>query len=242
MKTRQYKTLGIAITLGLLCALAAHAQEVDSRSKIPTITVMGDAAVTVEPDQVEIDIGVVTQARTAVEAGNANAAKLAQTIAELKKLLGTRGEIKTAGYSLAPNYRFPKEGGKPEITGYTATNIVRVKTDAVGDAGKLIDGATRSGANQVQRLVFTLKDELAAQQAALREATAKARKKADEIARALGVKILRVVSLTESGQGVRPLGTEAAVFRAQAAAPTPIEAGTIEVRAGVTLVVEFANP
>jgi len=242
MKTRQYKTLGIAITLGLLCALAVHAQEVDSRSKIPTITVMGDAVVTVEPDQVEIDIGVVTQARTAVEAGNANAAKLAQTIAELKKLLGTRGEIKTAGYSLTPNYRFPKEGGKPEITGYTATNIVRVKTDAVGDAGKLIDGATRSGANQVQRLVFTLKDELAAQQAALREATGKARKKADEIARALGVKILRVLSLTESGQGVRPLVTEAAVFRAQAAAPTPIEAGTIEVRASVTLAVEFANP
>src|SRR5215468_7123062 len=114
MKTRQYKTLGIAITLGLLCALAVHAQEVDSRSKIPTITVMGDAVVTVEPDQVEIDIGVVTQARTAVEAGNANAAKLAKTIAELKKLLGTGGEIKTAGYSLTPNYRYPKEGGKPE--------------------------------------------------------------------------------------------------------------------------------
>jgi len=242
MKTRQYKTLGIAITLGLLCALAVQAQEIDFKGKVPTITVMGDATITVEPDQVEIDIGVVTQARTAVEAGNANAAKLAQTIAELKKLLGTRGEIKTAGYSLTPNYRFPKEGGKPEITGYTATNIVRVKTDAVGDAGKLIDGATRSGANQVQRLVFTLKDELAAQQAALREATGKARKKADEIARALGVKILRVLSLTESGQGVRPLVTEAAVFRAQAAAPTPIEAGTIEVRASVTLAVEFANP
>src|SRR5262245_8680099 len=242
MRPYQYKTLGIAITLVLFCALAVHAQEIDFKSKVPTITVMGDATITVEPDQVEIDIGVVTQARTAVEAGNANAAKLAQTIAEQKKLLGTRGEIKTAGYSLTPNYRFPKEGGKPEITGYTATNIVRVKTDAVGDAGKLIDGATRSGANQVQRLVFTLKDELAAQQAALREATGKARKKADEIARALGVKILRVLSLTESGQGVRPLVTEAAVFRAQAAAPTPIEAGTIEVRASVTLAVEFANP
>jgi uncharacterized protein len=232
----------LVITLALLRPFAGHCQEIDLKNKIPTITVNGEAVVTVEPDQAEIDIGVVTQARTAVEAGNANAAKLAQTITELKKLLGTRGEIKTAGYSLAPNYRYPKEGGKPEITGYTATNIVRVKTDAVNDAGKLIDGAMRSGANQIQRLVFTLKDEQAAQQAALREATAKARKKADEIARALGVKILRVLALTESPQGVRPLVTEAAVFRAQAAAPTPIETGTIEVRASVTLVAEFANP
>ncbi len=238
-----WRTLAFAIALGTFFPFALRAQEVDLKTRIPTITVTGEAVVTVEPDQAEIDIGVVTQSRTAVEAANDNAAKLSQTITELKKLIGTEGEIKTAGYSLTPNYRYPKEGGKPEITGYTATNTVRIKTGALSNVGKLIDTAMRSGANQVQRLIFTLKDEQAAQQEALREATAKAKRKADEIARALRIKILRVFSVTESGQGFRPLMAEGPTLRAEAmAAPTPIMAGTIEVRSTVTLVAEIANP
>jgi uncharacterized protein len=238
-----WRTLAFAIALVTFFPFALRAQEVDLKNRIPTITVTGEAVVTVEPDQAEIDIGVVTQSRTAVEAANDNAAKLSQTITELKTLIGTQGEIKTAGYSLTPNYRYPKEGGKPEITGYTATNTVRIKTSALSNVGKLIDTAMRSGANQVQRLIFTLKDEQAAQQEALREATAKAKRKADEIARALRVKILRVFSVTESGQGFRPLMAEGPTLRAEAmAAPTPIVAGTIEVRSTVTLVAEIANP
>ncbi|HWP58100.1 MAG TPA: SIMPL domain-containing protein [Candidatus Acidoferrales bacterium] len=209
---------------------------------MPSIAVNGEAVVTVEPDQAEIDIGVVTQSRTAVDAAGENASKVSQVIAELKKVAGPQGEIKTAGYALTPNYRYPKEGGKPEIVGYTATNIVRAKTSNLAVVGKLIDAAMRAGANRVQRLAFMLKDEQAAQRQALREATLKAKAKADEIARALGVKIVRVRSVTESGQVVRPMMQDAVALRAEAAAQTPIEAGTIEVRASVVLTAEIAGP
>jgi uncharacterized protein YggE len=243
MKTRFRLTLVLALTLALWAPRAARAAQTDVKDRTPTITVIGEAVVTVEPDQAEIDIGVVTQSRTAVEAGNDNAAKLGQVIKELKQLVGARGEIKTAGYSLTPNYRYPKEGGKPEIVGYTATNTIRTKTTALVTVGKFIDTAMRSGANRVHRLVFTLRDEHLAQQQALREATAKARAKADEIARALGVKVARVFSVTESGQAFRPVMADGVALRAEVmAAPTPIEAGTIEVRSSVTLIAEIAVP
>jgi uncharacterized protein YggE len=197
----------------------------------------------IEPDQAEIDIGVVTQSKAAPEAAGENAERAARVIAALKKLLTAADEIKTSGYALTPNYRYPKDGGKPEIVGYTATNVVRIRTGALKSVGDLIDTAMRSGANRVQRLVFTLKDPLDAQRGALRDATMKAKSKAEEVARALGVTIIKVLSVTEAGQGFQPRMAETFAARADVmpAAPTPIEAGTIEVRATVTLTAEIGR-
>jgi len=232
----------VAVALLMLPALA-YAQERDRRPIPPSVTVTGEGIVTAEPDVAEIEIGVVTEAKAAPQASKENAAKLAKVIAEVKKLLGTGDEIKTIGYSLSPNYRYPKEGGKPELTGYTATNSVRVRTGALQGVGNLIDTATQSGANKIQRLVFTLKDEDAAKREALRNATAKAKSKAEDVARALGLKIARVLSVNEGEQAFRPVMRElrAGAVMAQEAAPTPVEAGTVQIRSTVTLTAELAG-
>jgi uncharacterized protein YggE len=232
----------IAVALLILPALAS-AQERERRPLPPSVTVTGEGIVTAEPDVAEIEIGVVTEAKAAPQASKENAAKLAKVIAEVKKLLGPGDEIKTIGYSLNPNYRYPKEGGKPELTGYTATNVVRVRTGALQGVGSLIDTATQSGANKIQRLVFTLKDEDAAKREALRNATAKAKSKAEDVARALGLKIARVLSVNEGEQAFRPVMRElrAGAVMAQEAAPTPVEAGTVQIRSTVTLTAELAG-
>ncbi|HWP24338.1 MAG TPA: SIMPL domain-containing protein, partial [Candidatus Binatia bacterium] len=180
-----------------LAALPAllEAHETERLPRVPVVTASGEAVINVEPDQAEIDVGVVTQARTAPDAAKENAAKLARVIAALKKQLGKNDEVKTAGYSLTPNYRYPREGGKPEITGYTATNVVRVRTANLDHVGKLIDAAMQAGANRVNRLVFTVQDEQGAQLQALRIASTKARAKAEAIAGALGLQIARVISV-----------------------------------------------
>src|SRR5512145_2301045 len=113
------------VVLALLGAGAA-AQEPAGRPTPPSIRVNGEATVTVQPDQARIDIGVTTQAQTAQAAAADNAQRLEATLTELRRALGAGAEIKTVSYSLNPDYRYPKEGGKPTITGYTATNIVRV--------------------------------------------------------------------------------------------------------------------
>jgi uncharacterized protein YggE len=226
----------------LLLGSTAGAQQINDRPRIPSITVSGDATVSAEPDQAEIDIGVVTQARTAPDASKENAERLARVLAEIKKQLGKGDEVKTSGYSLAPNYRYP-QGGKPEIVGYTASNILRIKTTNLSLVGRLIDSAMQAGANNVNRLVFTLKDELAAQLGALKMASAKARTKAEAVAASLGLKIVRITSVNEGERTVQPIYRDRQVLaaRAEAAAPTPVEAGTVEVRSTVSMTVEVSD-
>ena len=119
--------------------------------------------------------------------------------------------------------------------------MLHIKTGALENVGKLIDAAMQSGANTIQRLVFTLKDEQSAQLQALRLASVKAKAKAEEMANALGLKIVKVLSVTEGERGVRPIVMPQArttQMEATAAAPTPVEAGTIEVRSSVSLTAE----
>jgi uncharacterized protein YggE len=229
------------VGLVLLLPTAALSQQKENRIRPPSVTASGEAVITAEPDQAEIDIGVVTQARNAPEAAKENAEKAARILSEVKKLIGKGDEVKTASYSLNPNYRYP-QGGKPEITGYTATNILRIKTGNLASVGKLIDASMQSGANSINRLAFTLKDEHAVQLQALRLASQKAKAKADEIAGALGLKIVSILSVNEADRGVRPIPVaRGAQMDALATAPTPVEAGTIEVRSTVTLTAELGG-
>src|SRR6185503_11488224 len=180
-----------AIVIAMLLSVATvDAQPATERPRPPSITVNGEATIAAEPDQAQIDIGVTTQARSAPDSSRENAERLARVLAEVKKMLGKGDEVKTSGYALGPTYRYP-QGGKPEIVGYTASNTVRIKTTNLSLVGRLIDASMQAGANNVNRLVFNLKDEVAAQLEALRQASAKAKTKAEAIAASLGLKIVR---------------------------------------------------
>jgi len=241
-EVHDYGSIHFRALCDVILPLPAPAQDADGKARPPSVTVSGETLVSVEPNQAEIDIGVVTQGKTAPAAGQENAAKLSKVVAELKKLLGPGDELKTTGYSLSPNYRYPKEGGSPEVTGYTATNIVRVTTGSLQSVSKFIDAAMQAGANQMQRLLFTLKDEEGAQREALRIATARAKSKADEVAHALGLKVVRVLSVIEGERAFRPVMLEQSRARAaEMQAQTPIEAGAIQVRSTVTLTAEVGR-
>jgi uncharacterized protein YggE len=210
----------------------------ERRQEPPTIQVTGEATVTVPPDQAQIEIAVVTQAEKSEAAAARNAERLAKVLADLRAVVGAEGRVETVGYSLRPDYRYPGDrGGEPTITGYTATNVVRVTLHDLGRVARAIDGATASGANRIQALRFELKDEQAVRAQALREAAARARSKADALALALNLQIVRVLSVSEAEGPVAPV-REAMLARASADTATPIEPGTVEVRATVSLVVE----
>src|SRR5688572_14782668 len=119
----------------------------------------GEGVVSARPDQVRIQIGVTTQAPTANEAGQQNAKQSAAVIAELKQQLGNAAEFQTMNYSLYPTYRTQRDGGKPTIAGYQANNTVEVKLSDISLSGKAIDVATKSGANQIQGINFSMRDE-----------------------------------------------------------------------------------
>jgi uncharacterized protein len=202
----------------------------------PAIRVTGEATIAAQPDQARIDIGVVTEGKTAQAAASENAAKTEKMIAELRRIVGGSGTIKTVNYSLNPNYQYSREGGSPTLTGYMASNTVMVQTSDLSQIAKLIDASTGAGANNIQSLQFMLKDDRQAQTEALQQATKNARAKADALASALGLKV-RGILLVEENSGMMPgIRLRGGMTKESA---TPIESGTLDITATVTMTVEM---
>lgn len=204
----------------------------------PSIVVSAEATIEAQPDQAELDVGVVTEAPTAAAAAQENARRVDAVLRALRPALEGGAQLRTVGYSLSPRYDVPKEGGTPSISGYVASNTVRVTDAPVRSVGPLIDAATGAGANQIQRIEFGLKDDQAVRSQAAREAAVRAR--ADALAAAVGVRPVRILSVVENVATDGPV-REVMMARMQDSAATPIEPGTIEVSSTVTLTVEVAS-
>jgi uncharacterized protein len=226
-------------TIALLLLLAAPAAAQDFANSSPAgpyVKVHGEATVSVEPDRAQLDVGVISQAPTAQAASATNARQSKIVIDQLGALLSTPS-IKTVNFSVNPNYRYPKDGGTPEILGYTANNTVRVEIDDLARLQKVIDAAMKAGANNVNRLNFTLKDEAKARAQALGQAAEQARAGAMALASALNLKLGEVLSV-EEGQPVivSPVRqVELSVGKGSSTAMTPVEPGSIDVHASVNL-------
>jgi uncharacterized protein len=227
-------------TAFFLLVASAWAQSVRDRTMEPYVRATATATISAKPDRARLDIGVVTQAITAEAAGADNATRAESLMKTLHRSLGSAAQIRTSGYSLTPNFRYPKDGSEPVLTGYTASNTVEITTDDLANLGKLIDAGTQAGANNVRGIEFLLKDEGPVRAQALKEAAQKARSSAEAMAAALGVRVVRVLSAEEgAGQVIRPM-MHAMAARAQAEV-TPIEAGDIQVQATVTVTLEVAQ-
>ena len=226
--------------LPTVLACAVPATVLAQQPPVSSIRVTGDARVTAKPDRVQIDIGVTTRAQQSQEAAAQNARQVDAVLAAVRKAAGPTAVLKTISYSLNPNYQYHPNGGEPTLQGYTAVNVVQVTLDELGKIGAVIDAATQSGANRVEGIQFTLRDQDAVRAEALREAASRARAEADVLAAALGLKVLRVLSVEENSPRVVPVRVYGGTPRAMAAAApaTPVEAGTLDVTADVTLVVE----
>lgn len=237
MKT--YVSAGIAL---LLLIAGVQAQETvpvvtTTASAPPSLRVHGDATVSAEPNQAEIDIGVVTQAASAKEAGDKNALQTNAVIQQLRQSIA-KEQIKTENYSLNPDYKYPKEGGTPTIAGYTANNTVQVTVNDLSQLGKLIDETTSSGANAISGLRFKMRDENEVRGQALAKAAQQAKAAAEALAGALGVTLGPLLRVEEGSLPTVvpvPLYSRAVAGAMAAAPPTPISAGTIDVRAQVDL-------
>ncbi len=207
----------------------------------PVIRTHGEAMVTVEPDRAEIQIGVETEDPSAQVAAQKNAARADAVLKALHDLLGRDAEIKTIGYSINPVYSSPRSG-KNTISHYKATNMLHVKTDQIKRVGEIIDHANKAGANTIEALNFSLKDDAAVKLKALEQASHDARAKADAIASALGVKIKRILRVEEAGGGMGLYARNRGFSSmAMSAAPTPVEAGSLDIQASVMLTVEVTQ-
>lgn len=234
--TRARNLLAVASIVALVLALAgAPALAQDGDTPPPrTLTVVGNGEVKASPDVAFIQLAVETTAENAAKATNENARRTTAVIDALKKKIGNQDRVTTTGYSLQPQYanRRPGSEAPPEITGYVASNRVRVESRDLTKVGELIDAAIAAGANRTDALYFTLENRSPHLREALTEAGAEARAQAESIAAALGVSLGEVLNASTTGAPIPgPIYRERMVAMAADAMSTPVEPGEVEVTA-----------
>jgi len=216
------------------------AQAAEEGNSKRTINVSGQARVSVAPDFATINLGVITEDKDAKAAQQANAAAMEKVIASVKASGVKDSDIQTVDYSINPKYDYNKETGESSIVGYSVRNSVNVTVRDLKKAGSIIDAATRSGVNISSSITFGLSNYEEAYNEALKNAVLAAKKKANTIAEALGVKLIEPVSINE-GYGYSPLSNYVTydMKAAGSAAQTPVQAGSIEITANVSIVYEY---
>lgn len=189
------------------------------------------------PDVATIRAGVVTQAPTAAAALADNAQRVGRVLAALKAAGVADRDVQTATISLQPQYRYAQNEA-PVITGYQASNSVAVRFRDIARSGTILDALVRQGANQIDGPNLSIDAPEAAEDEARADAVAKARARAEIYARAAGLRVDRIVSISESG-GYAPPPVPMMMARAGVAeaADTKIAAGEQDV--AVTLSVRF---
>ena len=200
--------------------------------KEATVTVQGRSEVSVEPDQAVVRLGVTHSAATAGEAQR-QVNRQMQAVLEAVRGLGLPDQaVQTTQISLSPEYT-TRRGEPPMVSGYRATNTVSIRIDRLEMAGRVFDAATEVGGNEIQGINFDLKDDTQARLQALREAVRSAHAKAAVMAAALGMKLGRVIELSESIAQTRPMLQQTRMM--EAASGAPVAPGQITVAATVTL-------
>ena len=185
------------------------------------------------PDIATISAGVVTRATTAKAAVSQNAVKMESVRAALKRAGIADRDIQTSNISLNPEYRYA-ENQPPRLTGYTASNQVNVRFRDIASTGEILDVLVAEGANQINGPSLTIDKPEEALNEARAKALADGRARAETYARQLGMRVTRLLVVSESG-GSFPVPPPMPVMmeaRAQAAS-TKIDPG--EQKVAVTL-------
>jgi uncharacterized protein len=190
-----------------------------------TITVSGDGSVTAVPDRATFSFSIETRAKTASAALTQNSADATAVIAALKDAGVTSANIQTNQVSLNP--QTSQDG--TTIVGYAASNSVTVRTD-LASAGKVVDAAVGAGANGVSGPNLDVSDQTSLYRDALHKAVDNAKLKAQALADATGLSLGSVLTVTEGGSA-----TPFPVSDKMSAAGAPIEAGTQQIQASVTI-------
>lgn len=237
---RAVKALAVALAI-TATALVAPAQ---AEQKPATLTLQGRGEISVTPDMAVVTTRVVTMAQTAPEALQDNTAAMTKVIADLKAAGVDDKDLQTSGFSISPRYDDPddRKGRPPKIVGYDVSNGVTAKIRDLNELGIILEAVVASGANSIGGISFTVSDTTAKLDQARQAAVADARRKAELLTAAAGVKLGRVLSIAEGSIAApRPYAVRMEKAMALAAAPVPVEAGEETLSATVSIVWELAN-
>ena len=229
-----------AATLSAPAAAAAQTTALVQPIAGTRLDVAASGEVTRVPDIAVISTGVVTRAATATAAIQQNATRMERVRAALKRAGIEDKDIQTSSINLNPEYVYA-ERQPPRLTGYTASNQVSVRFRDIRKTGEILDALVAEGANQINGPSLTIdKPEQALDEARLK-AIANGRARADLYARALGMRVTRLLSVSESGGYAvpPPMPMYARAEAMSADASTKIDPGEQKVQVSVAMSFEL---
>ena len=234
----------LALALGASALPTVAAAQVAQPQMPPIVGTRLDISATGEttrvPDVAIISAGVVTRAPTAAAAISENSARMDRVLAALKRAGVADRDVQTSSINLNPEYRY-QENRAPELVAYSATNQVSIRFRDIRSSGKILDALVAEGANQINGPTLTIDKPEAALDEARVNAIANGRARADLYARALGKRVVRVVSVSEGGGSYYPPPPMPMAERDSMAqvANTKIVAGEQRLQIGVSMVFEL---
>jgi hypothetical protein len=238
------KTIVAALLFATAIPVAPAVAQVTTQLAQPIAGTRLDISATGEvtrvPDLAVISAGVVSRSTTASAALQDNSDSMARVIAALKRAGIADRDIQTSSITLNPEYRYP-ENQPPQLTGYTASNQVTIRFRDIRNSGKILDALVAQGANQISGPNMTLEHPEAALDEARANAVAAGRARAEIYARSLGMRVVRVISVSENGGYAAPPPAPPMPMEAMAVgrAYTKIEPGEQKLQVTLSMVFEL---
>lgn len=205
-----------------------------------TITINGEGKVSAQPTLAQVSLGMYSEGTNVPTVQQQNTQKVNAIIDALKGMGISSDDMQTNGYSIQPKYNY--DNGKTTIDGYSVSQSLNVKVRDLTKVGDVIAKAGELGSNQVNGVTFTIDDPSSVQQQARAKAIDDARKKADELAKTMGVTLVKVVTFSESSGGAippMPYARDASMLSAAAPVAPDIQPGQLDVTSDVSVTFEI---
>ncbi|MCD9098440.1 SIMPL domain-containing protein [Luteimonas fraxinea] len=231
---------GLALGTLTMTASAQPATHHAAPSDGTLLSISAQAEASRAPDIATLSTGVVTQAADANAAMRANAEQMSKLMGAIKTAGIAERDVQTSGINLSPQYRYA-ENQPPVITGYQASNTVNLKVRDIGKLGQVLDALVASGANQINGPTFEIEDAEGVQDLARADALKKAQARAEVYAASLGMRVRRIVSISEGGGFQPPRPMMAMRAMADSAPATSVSPGETTLSANLDVVFELGR-
>ncbi len=233
----------LALALGASAIPATASAQVTATFAQPIagtkLDINATGEVTRVPDVAIISAGVVTRSTTATAAIQENADRMERVRAALKRAGIADKDIQTSNISLNPEYRY-ENNQPPQLTGYTASNQVSIRFRDIRNSGRILDALVSQGANQINGPNLTTDKPEGALDEARAKAATNGRARAELYALALGMRVVRLLSVSESGgYAVPPPMPVMIEARSMDAAQTKIDPGEQKLQVSLAMTFEL---
>jgi uncharacterized protein YggE len=235
---RKFLPLTLALALALTIPTVAAAAD----QPPPRIMVIGDGESTIAPDMALLSLSVMREAATAREALTANNDAMAAVISAMKEAGIEERDLQTAGVQIAPRYDYtPKPDGSQDakLVAYQVTNTLSVRVRDLAKTGEILDKAVSLGVNQGGGISFTNGDPTKVMADARKEAVADAVARATTLTEAAGVKLGKILEISETSYAQPPIPMLQKYAAGAAADSVPVQAGENAYRVQVNVTFEL---